>query len=134
MTNHANLLQLALAGDATATAELWRAIDQGNVDDATTASWARSVAAQVVSKVINPEIQANRARENARAALGLEGRLSRDRELEDLVMMLPDATPSSIANAADLLIDVGGADRYQVKRKVEYIKSKLKKGKIKKLK
>lgn len=133
MNKHIDILQHSLAGDATASAALWRAIDAGEVDDATTVAWARSVAAQVVSKVINPEIQANRARENARAALGLEGRINRDRELEDLVMLLPDATPSSIANAADLLVDVGGADRYQVQRKVEYIKSKLKKGKVKKL-
>jgi hypothetical protein len=95
-------------------------------------AWARSVAGQVVAKVINPDVPANRAREKARAALGLEGPISRNRQLEELVEDFPEATTTQIANAADLLVEVGDADRHQVKRKVEYIKYKLKKNKISK--
>ncbi|ANQ84839.1 hypothetical protein dqs_1801 [Azoarcus olearius] len=127
MSTHAELLALALAGDATAAAALWRAIDAGTVDDATAAAWARSVATQVVAKVINPEIPANRARENARAALGLEGPIDKNADLRGLVAAIPEATPSQLAAVADLLCDVRGASRYKVMRQIEYIKRKLKK-------
>lgn len=127
MSKHAKLLQQAIAGDATAAAALWRAIDAGAVDDATTAAWARSVATQVVAKVINPDIAANRARENARAALGLEGAIDKNADLQELVVAIPEATPSQLANVADLLCDVRGAPRRKLMRRIEYIRRKLRK-------
>lgn len=129
MSKHVDLLQQALAGDATAAAELWRAIDAGQVDDATTATWARSVAGQVVSKVINPDVPANRRAEKARAALGLEGRLDANQDLRQLVEALPEARPADLAKCADLLCDVRGAPQYKVRRQIEYIRQKLKKNK-----
>jgi hypothetical protein len=118
------LLNRARAGDADAAAALWRAIDAGQVGDDIAAAWARDVAAQVVSKVLNPEINANRRAEKARAALGLEGRLDPNLDLAELARALPHATASEIANVADLLVDVGKAEPRQVRRKVEYIRRK----------
>lgn len=129
MSKHTELLQQALTGDATAAAALWRAIDAGQVDDATAAAWARSVAMQVVAKVINPDIAANRARENARAALGLEGAINKNADLRELVTEFPDASASEIANAAEFLVEVRGAPPWKVKRQVEYIRRLLKKAK-----
>lgn len=126
MSTQGGLLSLALAGDATAAAALWRAIDAGTVDDATAAAWARSVATQVVAKVINPEIPANRARENARAALGLEGPIDKNAELRQMVLAFPDVPASAMANAADLFVDVRGAPPHKVKRQIEYIRRTLK--------
>lgn len=126
----ANLLARAQAGDATSAAALWRAIDAGEVEDAIAAAWAREVAMQVVAKVLNPDIPANRRAENARAALGLEGRLEANLELKMLALEIaPDMTPAEIAEVADLIVDVGKADRHQVRRKVEYIRKKAKVGK-----
>lgn len=120
-----DLLKLAKAGDATAAANLWRAIADGRVSDTVAAAWARDVAYQVVANVINPDVPANRARENARAALGLEGRVDKNQELKALVLdALPDATPVEIAAVADLVIDVGKADKYKIRRQIEYIRRK----------
>lgn len=120
----ADLLALAEAGDSNAAAELWRAIDAGKVDDATTAAWARSVALQVVAKVLNPEIPANRRAENARAALGLEGRLDPNPELRVLRANNLDCTAAQLADIADLIIDIKGKDRTQVRRQIEHIDKK----------
>jgi len=120
-----DLLNRAVAGDATAAANLWRAIADGRASDAIAAAWARDVAHQVVAKVLNPDVPANRAREKARAALGLEGRVDQNQELKALVLdALPDATAAEIAMVADLVIDVGKADRHQIRRQIEYIRSK----------
>lgn len=117
----ADLLALAEAGDSNAAAELWRAIDAGKVDDATTAAWARSVALQVVAKVLNPEIPANRRAENARAAIGLEGRLDANPELKDLaVRIAADVPANQLATYADLVVDVRGKDQRQVRRQITY--------------
>ena len=51
MLSMQELLQRALGGDATAAAELWRAIAEGKADDAITAAWARDVAKHVAAKV-----------------------------------------------------------------------------------
>lgn len=131
------LLKRALAGDAIATAELWRAIDAGKVDDATTVIWARSVAQQVVAKILTCDAPANRRAEKRKSVLGFEGRIDRDRdrELRELALeTFPEATPRQIANAADLLIDVGGVSQYRVQRKVEYIRYREKKKKAGKVK
>lgn len=124
MDTPTSLLARAQAGDANAAAELWHAIDAGNVDDATAAAWARDVAMQVVAKVLNPDIPANRRAENARAALGLAGRLEANPELKALTLHSPDMTPAELAEIADLIVDVRGADRHQIKRKIEYIRKK----------
>jgi hypothetical protein len=116
------LLAQARTGDATAAAELWRAIAEGRVSDALAAAWARDVAALVVAKVLNPDIPANRRAELGRLALGLEGRVDANAELRDLALQMPDVTPRALSEAADLIVDVGGAKPYQVRRKIEYIR------------
>lgn len=121
-------LELALTGDATAAAELWKAIANGTADDQVTVAWARNVAVQVISKVLHPDIPANRQREKARDALGLEGRIDRNLELRILVEEIaPDATPAQLAAGADLVVDVRGASQEQVRRRIETIKRKGKK-------
>lgn len=125
-----NLLKRAKAGDANAAAELWHAIDAGKVDDVTAAAWAREVAVQVVAKVLNPDIPANRRAENARAALGLEGRLDANPELKELALRIAADVPASqLADYADLVVDVGKADRHQIRRKIEYIRKREAEGK-----
>lgn len=121
-----DLLTMAKSGDPTASAELWRAIADGRADDATAAAWVRDVAVQVVAKVLNPDIPANRRAEKARAALGLEGRVDTNAVLKRIVEGDPEATPREIAEYADLIEDLGGADRHRVRRKVEYIRAKAK--------
>lgn len=126
----ANMLARAQAGDITAAVELWRAIAAGLVEDAIAAAWARDVAVQVVAKVLNPDIPANRRAENARAALGLEGRLEANPELKMLALEIaPDRTPAEVAEIADLIVDVGKANRHQIRRKIEYIRKKANVGK-----
>lgn len=125
MSTHGELLARAQAGDAAAAAELWRAIAAGQVDDAITAAWARDVAAQVVAKVLNPDLPGNRRAEKARAALGLEGRAESNPDLRRLALEIaPDMTPAELAELADLFFDVGNADRHQIRRKIEYIRQK----------
>lgn len=125
----ANLLAGAQAGDATSAAALWRAIAAGEVEDAIAAAWARDVAMQVLAKVLNPALPANRRAENARAALGLEGRLEANPELKMLALEIaPDMTPAEIAEVADLIVDVGTADRHQIRRKIAYIRKKARAG------
>lgn len=120
----ADLLTKAQAGDANAAAELWRAIDAGKVDDATAAAWARNVATQVVAKVINPDIPSNRRAENARAALGLEGRLEANPELRRFREENLDCSVRDLAKFADLIVDVRGKDQGQVYRQLVHIDKK----------
>lgn len=126
MRTPAELLQQALSGDATAAAELWRAIAEGKADDAIAAAWVRDVSKHVVAKVLNPDTPANRRAELARAALGLEGRVDTNWQLRELADRHPDATPAELAGVADLVVDVGKAKPHQIKRKIEYIRSKKK--------
>lgn len=123
----ADLLTKAQAGDANAAAELWRAIDAGKVDDATAAAWARSVATQVVAKVLNPDIPANRRAEKARAALGLEGRLETNALMKSVVEDLLDRTPTQILEIAELVVDFRGKTRMQVRKQIENIKHSCRK-------
>ncbi len=116
-----NLLKRAKAGDANAAAELWHAIDAGKVDDVTAAAWAREVAVQVVAKVLNPDIPANRRAENARAALGLEGRLEANPELKSVVWIFADHTPTQILEVAELTVDFQGKTRMQARKQIENI-------------
>lgn len=109
-------------GDQTAAAALWRAIDSGNVDDLVALAWLRDVARQVVAKVLNSDNPANRRAEKARAALGLEGRVDLNDGLKRLVESAETYSSDELANAADLLIDVGKANRAQLKRKIDYIR------------
>lgn len=124
--NPEDLFGRAQQGDATAAAALWRAIDAGRVPDQVALAWLRDVAGQVVAKVLAPEIPANRARERARAALGLEGRVDKNDLLRQYVEGAVGYTTDELANAADLVVDVGKADRSQIKRKIEYIRKKQK--------
>lgn len=120
------LLERARRGDPTAAAALWRAIDAGGVPEQVALAWLRDVAGQVVAKVLNPDTPANRAREKARAALGLEGRVDQNDELRRFVEAAGGYSSDELADAADLVVDVGRADRAQIKRKIEYIRSKEK--------
>ena len=126
MLSMQELLQRALGGDATAAAELWRAIAEGKAEDAITAACARDVAKHVAAKVLNPETPANRRAELARAALGLEGRVDANWQLRELAERHPDITAAELAVVADLVVDVGKAKPHQIKRKIEYIRSKRK--------
>lgn len=129
MDTPASLLARAQAGDSAAAADLWRAIAAGQVDDAIAAAWARDVAGQVVAKVLNPNLPANRRAEKARAALGLEGRVDLQAELKRLALEIaPDATAAELAELADLVVDLGTADRVQLRRKIDYIRQKARKG------
>lgn len=127
MASPAQLLALAKKGDATAAAELWKAIADGRADDAVAADWARDVAMMVVSKVLNPGSYANRRAEKARAALGLEGRLDENAELRAIALdLMPELSPAEVAHFAGLFMDVGSSTPYQIRRKVEYIRRKAK--------
>ena len=76
--------------------------------------------------MLNPETPANRRAELARAALGLEGRVDANWQLRELAERHPDITAAELAVVADLVVDVGKAKPHQIKRKIEYIRSKRK--------
>lgn len=118
------LLVRAQAGDAVAAAELWRLIERGAVPDLIALAWLRDVARQVVAKVLDPDVPANRARERARAALGLEGRADGNLDLARWVAENPGTSAVELAQSADLVLDVGKATPGQVKRKIDYLRKK----------
>jgi hypothetical protein len=111
-------LERALAGDATAAADLWRAIAQGEASDADTLVWARNVAKHLVLKVLDSDLEANRRREAAYPAVGLEGRIDHRRELRELAQELADTPDTEAVRIARLLCDDFDTvdDRTAVKR------------------
>jgi hypothetical protein len=128
MRSPAELLAEAMRGDATAAAELWRAIAEGRADEATTLAWAREVAGQVVAKVLDSDLPANRRAEKARQALGLEGRVDAQASaLEELLRMpvTQDMTAGELAKIVDLAINIEGTPE-QLKRRVQRIRQKQK--------
>jgi hypothetical protein len=81
-------LKAAMQGDATAAADLWRAIDSGHAADDDAIAWARNVAGQIVAKVLDAPLEANRRREAAYRAIGFEGRIDKQREQRDALKQL----------------------------------------------
>ena len=126
MRTSAELLCEAMRGDATAAAGLWRAIAEGRADDATTLAWVREVAGQVVAKVLDSDLPANRRAEKARQALGLEGRVDTRAGALEEILQLPVAKGMSageLARIVDLAIDIEGTPE-QIKRRVQRIRQK----------
>lgn len=111
-------LEKALAGDATAAADLWRAIADGRATEADTLVWARNVAKHLVLKVLDSEQEANRRREAAYPAVGLEGRIDRRRGLRELAEELRDTPDTEAVRIARLFcVDFDAVDdRTAVKR------------------
>ncbi len=111
-----------------AAAELWRAIAEGRADDAITLAWTREVAGQVVAKVLDSDLPANRRAEKARQALGLEGRVDAQASaLEELLRMpvTQDMTAGELAKIVDLAINIEGTPE-QLKRRVQRIRQRQK--------
>ncbi len=82
----------AIGGDATAAAEMWRAIADGRASPAEAATWAQYVAKRVVGKVIDADlVSSNRRADAALKAIGFYGPIDRDRHLrEDLASIQND--------------------------------------------
>lgn len=126
MRSPTELLAEAMRGDATAAAELWRAIAEGRADEATTIAWAREVAGQVVAKVLDSDLPANRRAEKARQAIGLEGRVDSGLGELEAILRMPVAqsmTAGELAGIVDLVIEVDGTPE-QIKRRVQRIRQK----------
>ncbi len=120
------LLAQAMAGNATAAAELWRHINAGTTPDTIALEWVKEVAFRVVEDVLPTETSANRRAEIARSALGLKGRIDKNPEFTALVASLPNWDPKKIAEAAPLLLATVPGDAGQTERAVRYIRKSRK--------
>ena len=93
-------LRDALAGDATAAADMWQAIARGTAAPTDALLWARFVAGQVVEKVIDAELDsANRRAEAALKAIGFYGRIDKDRQLRADLALLAGTEAASLSRA-----------------------------------
>lgn len=99
-----DLLKKAIRGDASAAALLWRGIADKTVSDADALIWVRSIAPDVVSDVLDSTDEANRRSENARGAIGLNGRIDPHYKFRESIPMY-DGMPAKKAAEISILID-----------------------------
>lgn len=120
------LLAGARAGDPTATAALWRAIEAGEVPDADALTWLSDVAHQVVVKVLDADIESNRRAEAALKAIGFEGKLDPIRELrEDVAAFDPDGiAPRAEVVQAISLVHFPDDDPRKIAQRVDRVRMK----------
>ena len=117
-------MQEGLPSNATEVLDLWRRIANGTADDATVLAWARHVAQNIVELEDAENIEANARAQRMRAAVGLRGRVDELAELRELAKL--DYPAKFLASAADLIVDTGGKTPSQIKRTIEYERSKNK--------
>lgn len=124
-------LRDALGGDATATADMWRAIARGSAAPADALLWVRFVAGQVVEKVIEGNLDsANRRAEAALKAIGFYGRIDRDRQLRaDLALFEgPETAKFSRAEIAKTIqlvsSDLDGLTLENAIKKIDRVRKK----------
>jgi hypothetical protein len=121
----------ALGGDATAAAEMWRAIARGGASPIDTQLWAHFVAGQVVDKVIDADLDsANRRAEAALKAIGFYGRIDRDRQLRaDLALFegseIAKLSRAEIAKTIQLVSnDLDGLTLENAIKKIDRVRKK----------
>lgn len=107
---------------AAAALALWREIAEGRADPAVTAAWVQQVARNIVALEDDTTLLANERAPAARRAIGLAGRTDQIKDLEWFAGQ--EGTARELAGIADLIIETGDDTPQQIKRKIEYQRTK----------
>lgn len=95
-------LQLAIDGDQTAAATLWRSIADESAGTASTLLWAREVARYLVAKVLDADLNPKQEGAALKASVGLQGRIDNHVSLRETIQILEgfddlDGTPVTLS-------------------------------------